>query len=108
MATQELKETVRSIFKTIELVEQLLDGFQIKDIDEAIAAAKSLPAGLKGIKEAFEEYASLSETDAFDMKQFIGEELDLEDDAVETVIEQGFKLLIDLHDLIDLIKKKAA
>lgn len=107
MAVDNIKAVLKVGAAGANLVEALVDGFQLKDIGPILSFAKSLPGGISSAKAALEEYMKMSDQEALPLESWIESEYDLQNNDVEQVIEQILKVVIQLHDLAALLKPKS-
>jgi hypothetical protein len=108
MATVELKALVSLGLSAGELLAGLSDGVGFDDVTKLIDVARKAGPGLAGAKLAFDEYKNMSDAEAADLEAFVVADFDIKDDAVESVIEQALKVVIELHELVKLFAPKAA
>lgn len=67
---------------------------------------KDVPSLIKAIPELKAEFLDLDETEKQELKDYVKVELDLEDDAVEKMIEKAWNTLVSLSSLIGMFGGK--
>lgn len=106
MGINEIEEIVVAGGRLANLVEQLMDGFQLRDIDDALATARTIPSAIKGAATAWDEYVDMDDAEAEKLENRVQAEFELDNDEAEAFIEKAFDFLISLHDFAKLIPKK--
>lgn len=106
MATTNLKELVAFGLACGELLKSVSDGFQFDDIGKFVNAARLAGPAFKDAGQALSEYTGMTEQEAVDLENFVKEQFDIDDDAVETAIEAALTAVIKLHDVIGLFVNK--
>lgn len=104
---QDLLELVLFGCSLGECAEGLLDGkFDQDDIGNVVLSVQKAPAALKDADKGLQAYLALSTQEKESLKAAMVQEFDLENDGLEAVVEQVFKLLVDLNSLAALFLKK--
>lgn len=102
--TVELKATVFLALKVIELVDALLDGFQLKDVAKIFAVITAGPTGLMDASKALQEYKAMTDAEALDLEQYIQASFNIPEDNIEKVIIDALDLLIKFRAILALKK----
>lgn len=105
LGTEDLKKVVQLGLDIGEFVEgvmkpdasDLVKAFEV--VKEGVAAVKSLPL-------AIPQFLDLDSDEKEEMKKFISEQCDLENDKLEAVVEKAMSVVIDLSSLGSMFKKK--
>lgn len=103
---QELKEALKFSISLGMAIEKATADKKINIMDlpyffSPIMAAQDAFVGIDKIKE---EIQSLDNEKIAELKKYIQEELDLENDKLEQIIEKGLNLMVEIFDLVKLIK----
>lgn len=101
-----LKAFLNLGFKLGNVLVALSDGFQLlKDVGPLLDAAKAIPGGIAAAPSALKQYLEMSDADALPLEDWVVVTFDIPNDAVEAVIEQGLKVVIELHGLAAMLVK---
>jgi hypothetical protein len=106
-AIDSIKAFLKLGFSLGKVVEALSDGFSLSDLGPILTAAKAIPGGLAAAPAALAQYLGMSDEEALELEAWVVSEFDLKDDALEAGIETALKVVIQLHELINLFKPKA-
>ena len=87
-----------------EVPKMLEDGLGFNDIAPAIKLLRSLNVAIKDIHKIYESYKDMTIDEAEEINAYCDEKFDLENDAVEEIIESVFDWLIQTAATFDLLK----
>lgn len=109
MQVQEIKDVVGLAIGVAELVDSAADGVSLNDIFAVVGVLKKVKPAVDAIKSGklVDEYAALDASAKSELVAWFGSELDIKDDQVEAVIDQVWAVVLDLNDLVGLLKPKA-
>lgn len=87
---KELKEIIDGIISFIELLEEILDDGKItnKDIFAILKVVPDLQKAVKGSEKVMEEIKTITEADLDVIKAYVKDNLDLENDELESKVEE--------------------
>lgn len=110
MNTQEIKDVVAPVIGIAELVDAVADGVSIGDVLSVVGVLKKVKPAIDAIKSGklVDEYAKLDQAAKDELVAWFATELDIKDDKIEQAIEQSWKVILDLNDLVKLIKPVTA
>lgn len=108
MATDSIKAFLKMGFTFGKVVSALSDGFQLSDLGDILAAAKSIPGGLAAAPNALSQYLQMTDEEALPLEDWCVAEFSLPNHSVEAAIEGALKVVIELHSLARLLAPKAA
>lgn len=106
MAVENIKDVVGLGIGVAELIDSVADGVSLGDIFGVVGVLKKVKPAIDAVKtgKLIDEYAALQETEKQELVKWFEVELDVKNDQVELVIEQAWKVALDLNDLVKLIK----
>ena len=101
-----LKELMLFICRLVKGIDKTLeDGkFTFIELTNFIGAAQAIPAAVEGLNEIPLEFKDLSEEEQAELVQYVADEFDLNNDAVEVWIEKAFNIALNLAKLIEEAK----
>ena len=104
--TQEIKDVVILGVSVAELVDAVTDGVSIADILSIVGVLKKVKPAIAAVKSGvlLDEYKNLNQVEKDELVSWFELELDLKDDAVELAIEAAWKLVLNLNELVLIIK----
>lgn len=81
--------------------------WSLTDLVHFLPAAKSIFAGISGIDQVIDELYDLTEEEMDELKQYVQDEFNIEDDKTEEFVEQAMFIGFELWDFINtfFIKK---
>lgn len=105
LGIEEVKAVVDCGLKIGELVDALSDGIGLGDLGALLRAAKSVKPAFDAIKSGklIPEVKDLSDEEKADLKAFVADDFDIENDALEAVVEKALSVVIDLSALIQAV-----
>lgn len=103
---QEIKDLILLPISVAELVDSVADGVSIGDVFSVVGVLKKVKPAIDAVKSGklIDEYKNLDQAGKDDLVKWFDEELDLKEDKIEAVIEQAWAVVVDLNDLVKLIK----
>ncbi len=104
LGVEELKSVILLGLHLGELVDSLSNGIGLDDIGPALRIVKDAKPALEAIKSGklLPELKDLDVEEREALKSWVTEELDISNDALESVIEKALSVIIDLTDLAKL------
>ena len=103
---QESKELLGFGLSVGEGVAALIDqGPSLADALKFLEAVKRAPAAFKNIAQVLPEMKELDELEKAELKSFVVADFDIPQDKAEEVVEGALCLVIELSDLLNLLKK---
>jgi hypothetical protein len=104
MGIEELKSVILLVLNSTELGFALADGVDFGDLPEGLAAVKAFGPGLAALKSGLviPEIKDLDDVEKAELKMFVGEEFDIDEDTIEVAIEKVLSIAIDFSDLLKL------
>jgi hypothetical protein len=103
---QNIKDVVLLGVSVAELVDSVADGVSLGDVFSVVGVLKKVKPAIDAVKSGklIDEYKALDQAGKDELVKWFEEELDLKDDKVEAMIEQAWKVVVDLNDLVKLLK----
>lgn len=107
MKNKELKEALLAMILFGHMLEDVLEDGKIKirEIFESIDETKDLIEALKNTSVAVKQYIALNDEGKADLIKYVRDEIDLENDKVESLIEKLFAWLVASEQVIKSIKE---
>jgi hypothetical protein len=108
VGTKELKELLSFVLTLGESVESALkDGkFEMAELALLMPALMKVGDAFEGLDKLGGELKDLSDAESLELVEFVKEDLDLEDDKLEKMVEDGLELGAKLYGFVQLFKKE--
>lgn len=109
MSIQKVKDVVGLGIGVAKLVEEAADGITLGEVMGMVGLLKKVKPAIDAVKDgqALVQYLALDDAGKQELSQWFDSELDMKDDKVEQVVEQSFKVALELNELVKLIKPGA-
>lgn len=106
MQTQEIKDVVGCAISIAELVDSVADGISLGDILSVVGVLKKVKPAVDAVSSGklLDEYKNLDQASKDDLVKWFESELDLKEDSIEQVVESGWKVVLELSELLKLVK----
>lgn len=107
MQVQEIKDVVSLAIGIGELLDSVADGVSLGDIFQVVGVLKKVKPAIDAVKSGkiVDELKALDQPAKDDLEAWFVAEFDIKSDQVEAVVEQGFKAILELTSLLDLLPK---
>lgn len=106
MAVENIKNVGSFGIGVIELIDNVADGVSLGDVFSVVGVLKKVKPAIDAVKggKLLAEYANLQETEKQELTSWFETELDVKNDKVEQVIEQTWKVVLELNELVKIVK----
>ncbi len=102
---EETKEGLVAGLKFGEAMEMLVSKGPMLAMPKMIEAAASLPAAMSNGSMILKEALDYSDEERAELKEFVKQKFDLENDKAEAYVEKGLSLAISLTEVCGLFSK---
>lgn len=105
---KELKELLKFTIDFGEAIELAMADkkFEIAELSLLIAPLMQVGPAFEGMDKLGGEIKDLDEVEMAELKAYVAEELDLQNDNIEMIIEKALGLAVTLYSFIQLFKKE--
>jgi len=105
---KELKELLKFVIEFGEAIELALADkkFEISELALLMGPLMQVGPAFEGLDLLGGEIKDLSEAEAAELKAYVAEELDLQNDKIEEVVEKALGLGVMIYNFIKLFKKE--
>ena len=105
---KELKEIVKFAIEMGEAVDKALvdKKFDVSELGLLIAPLMQIGPAFEGLDKVGGEIKDLSEAEMAELVAYVKDELDLENDKIETIVEKSIEVGSCIYSLVKLFKKE--
>lgn len=106
MQVQEIKDVMAFGIGVAELIDSVADGVSLGDIFSVVGVLKKVKPAIDAVKSGklLDEYVKLDQAGKDELIKWFDAEFDIKEDKAEMVIEQVWVAVLDLNDLVQLVK----
>lgn len=105
LGIEDLKEALGLALTVGETIEGVASGIDGADAVKLMEVVQKAPVAIEGYKNILPQFLDLDEEEKKALKEFVEKDFDLESDAIESAVETGLKVAIELSSLVAIFKK---